>query len=158
MSTNHTPNRGNVYTNIIKRAEFRRWLRHRKFVRNVLSVMMASLFVASVWPIAFREPTVIAKPPATTTTTTTLVAPYIIAMWEKVAICETGGRWWRDAPTFDGGLGISRVNWQYYAPDHFPDAPHLASKEQQVYVARIIQAAGGVPNYIPDQAGGCHGW
>jgi len=93
-----------------------------------------------------------------TTTSTTLVAPYIIAMWEKVATCETGGRWWRNAPTFDGGLGISRVNWQYYAPDNFPDAPHLASKEQQVYVARIIQASGGVPNYVPDQAGGCHAW
>ena len=157
MSTNHTPNGGNINTHKFNRAEVRRWLRHRKTVRNALSVMMASLFVASVWPIAFREPRTVALP-APTTTTTTLVAPYIIAMWEKVAWCETHGHWWVNQPTFDGGLGISRVNWQTFAPDNFPDAPHLASKEQQVYVARKIQAWGGVPNYVPDQAGGCHAW
>ena len=87
-----------------------------------------------------------------------LVAPYIVKMWEKVAWCETHSHWWRDQPTFDGGLGISRVNWQYFAPDEFPDAPHLASKEQQVYVARAIQASAGIPNYIPDQGGQCHAW
>ena len=102
------------------------------------------------------ETTVVASP--TTTTSTTLVPRYIIAMWEKVATCETGGHWWVNQPTFDGGLGISRVNWQTFAPDNFPDAPHLASKEQQVYVARQIQAWGGVPNYVPDQAGECHAW
>ena len=96
------------------------------------------------------ETTVVASP--TTTTSTTLVPRYIIA------ICETGGHWWVNQPTFDGGLGISRVNWQTFAPDNFPDAPHLASKEQQVYVARQIQAWGGVPNYVPDQAGECHAW
>lgn len=93
-----------------------------------------------------------------TTTTTTLVPAYIVQMWEKVAWCETHGHWWINQPTFDGGLGISRVNWQHFAPDSFPDAPHLASKEQQVFVARKIQAWGGVPNYVPDQAGGCHAW
>lgn len=104
---------------------------------------------------------------ATTTTTITvpqpapvqhLVPPYIMAMWEKVAQCETGGHWWVNQPYYDGGLGISRRNWDYFAPDNFPDAPHLASKEQQVFVARKIQAWGGVPNYVPDQAGGCHAW
>lgn len=94
----------------------------------------------------------LAEPPAP------LVAPYIVRMWEKVAWCETHSHWWVNQPTFDGGLGISRVNWQTFAPSDFPDAPHLATKEQQVFVARKIQAWGGVPNYIPDQAGGCHAW
>ena len=130
---------------------------------------MTNLLVAVVTALAMYIPVSMSGegdkiPPTTvvalktTTTSTTLVAPYIIEMWEKVATCETGGRWWRNAPTFDGGLGISRVNWQYFAPDNFPDAPHLASKEQQVFVARQIQAWGGVPNYVPDQAGGCHAW
>lgn len=113
-------------------------------------------------PAGAGEPTTV----TTSVTTTTiakpkpapLVAPYIVAMWEKVAQCETGGRWWRNAPYYDGGLGISRRNWNYFAPEAFPDAPHLASKEQQVFVARKIQAWGGVPNYIPDQNGECHGW
>lgn len=81
-----------------------------------------------------------------------------MAKWEKVATCETGGHWWVNQPYYDGGLGISRRNWTYFAPADFPDAPHLASKEQQVYVARLIQKWGGVPEFIPDQDGQCRGW
>jgi hypothetical protein len=81
-----------------------------------------------------------------------------MAKWEKVATCETGGHWWVNQPYYDGGLGISRRNWTYFAPADFPDAPHLASKEQQVYVARLIQKWGGVPEFIPDQDGLCRGW
>lgn len=95
---------------------------------------------------------------AVSTTTTTLVPSEIMAKWNKVAWCETHGHWWRNMPTFDGGLGISRVNWQYYAPASFPDAPHLASPQQQVYVARIIQHAGGAGEYVPDQNGTCGRW
>ena len=95
---------------------------------------------------------------APSTTTTTLVSPEIMTKWNKVAWCETHGHWWRDMPTFDGGLGISRVNWQYYAPASFPDAPHLASPQQQVYVARLIQHAGGAGEYVPDQDGTCKKW
>ena len=87
-----------------------------------------------------------------------LVAPYIMTMWNKVAWCETHGQWHRDQPIFDGGLGISRVVWNEYGGQQFAPAPHLATPEQQVYVARAIQARAGVPNYIPDQAGGCHAW
>jgi hypothetical protein len=87
-----------------------------------------------------------------------LVAPYIMTMWNKVAWCETHGQWHRDQPTFDGGLGISRVNWNAYGGQDFASAPHFATPEEQVIVARRIQASAGVPNYIPDQNGGCHAW
>ena len=87
-----------------------------------------------------------------------LVAPYIMKMWNKVAWCETHGQWHRDMPTFDGGLGISRVVWAEYDGTDFAPAPHFASPEQQVLVAQRIQAAAGIPNYIPDQAGQCHAW
>ena len=90
--------------------------------------------------------------------TTHLVEPYIMKMWEKVAWCETHGQWHRDQPNFDGGLGISRVVWLEYRGDEFAPAPHLATPEEQVFIARRIQAMNGVPNYIPDQAGGCHKW
>lgn len=83
-----------------------------------------------------------------------LVAPYIMKMWNKVAWCETHGQWHRDMPLFDGGLGISRVVWLEYNGDDYAPAPHLATPEEQVLVARRIQGS----NYIPDQAGGCHAW
>jgi hypothetical protein len=87
-----------------------------------------------------------------------LVEPYIAAMWDKVAWCETHGQWHRDQPIFDGGLGISRHNWVYYGGRDFAEWPHLASREEQIVIARRIQSEAGVPNYIPDQAGGCHAW
>jgi hypothetical protein len=61
-------------------------------------------------------------------------------------------------PLFDGGLGISRVVWNEYGGTDFASAPHLATKEQQIVIARRIQARNGYPNYIPDQAGGCRAW
>jgi len=87
-----------------------------------------------------------------------LVEPYIVKMWEKVAWCETHGDWKRNMPLFDGGLGISRVVWIEYGGTDFAAAPHLATKVQQIAIARRIQAKAGMPNYIPDQAGECHAW
>ena len=53
------------------------------------------------------------------TTTTTLfppplVSPDIMAKWQKVAQCETGGNWHARGPLFSGGIGISEVNWEHY--------------------------------------------
>ena len=136
-------------------------------MRGVSVALSLALSVfAPVGSAAEVTPTTLNHAQSVTTSTTVpapkpvqhLVPPYIMAMWEKVATCETGGHWWVNQPYYDGGLGISRRNWDYFAPEEFPDAPHLASKEQQVFVARKIQAWGGVPNYVPDQAGGCHAW
>lgn len=108
------------------------------------------------------------KEVATTTTSTTsttvpvapapLVAPEIMAKWNKVAWCEQHGNWHFNGATFDGGLGIARYNWDKFRPDDFPLAAHLATPEQQVVVAQRIQAYGGYEGYVPDQDGSCRGW
>ena len=92
-----------------------------------------------------------------------LVAPYIMKMWEVTAHCESQGKWHQiyfGSHAYYGGIGIRNDVWiEYGGYETFgaPTAGH-ATPEQQVFIARRIQAAAGVPNYIPDQAGGCHAW
>ena len=121
---------------------------------RILAVVSAS--VAFCWgPSATSADS---APPTTTTTTTTLVSKTIMEKWYNVAWCETHGDWHRKQPRFDGGLGISRVNWVAYGGLYFAPAPHLATPEQQVWVAQQIQARNHFAGYIPDQDGYCHGW
>lgn len=92
-----------------------------------------------------------------------LVAPYIMKMWEKTAWCESHGNWSQihyGTYSYSGGIGIRNDVWNEYGGYEAFGAPTAghATKEQQVFIARRIQAAAGVPNYIPDQAGGCHAW
>ena len=91
-------------------------------------------------------------------TTTTLVPQVIMAKWYNVAWCETHGQWHRNEPVSDGGLGISRTNWAAYGGLSFAPAPHLATPEQQVYIAQVIQARNYVAGYVPDQDGNCRAW
>ena len=88
------------------------------------------------------------------TTTTTLVSPGVMAQWAKVAWCETHGNWQHQGNTFEGGLGIMAINWQYYGGTSY--APHAwqATPEQQVLIAVKIQ--NGLP--APDQNGNCAAW
>jgi resuscitation-promoting factor RpfB len=109
---------------------------------------------------------------ATTTTTTTtvkvvakapvapppLVSPAVMARWKRVAWCETHGQWYRNMPVADGGLGIHRASWNEAGGQRFAPAPHLATPEQQVYVAIRIQTNAGVGGYVPDQDGNCRAW
>ena len=73
------------------------------------------------------------------------------AAWEQVAMCEEGGDWSSDGPSFSGGLGISRANWDAYGGLDFAPEGAEASEDQQIMVAERIQPS------PPDQ-GGCSGW
>jgi Transglycosylase-like domain len=92
------------------------------------------------------------------TTTTTLVPASIMEKWNKVSWCETHSHWHHYGSRYDGGLGIATYNWAKFGGTQFAAAAHLATPEQQVVVARRIQAHGGVPEYVPDQNGSCSAW
>jgi hypothetical protein len=81
-----------------------------------------------------------------------LVPPAVMAQWTKVAICEEGGNWHVRGPRFSGGLGISNANWVIFGGRQFAPNAALATPEQQVVVARRIQA------YPPDQWGCTGSW
>jgi hypothetical protein len=137
------------------------WLlknRKMKFRSVYVSVLMVATLVFPTAKVVSAD----ASTPTTTTTvtqvTTTTVPPLVsetdMALWSKVAWCETHSNWQHQGWLYEGGLGILHSNWAYYGGYRF--APHawLATPEQQVWVAKRINAGFGVP----DQNGECHAW
>lgn len=112
--------------------------------------------------ILMSSPVLAPTPPARAESTPTISAE-VFAKWSKVAKCETNRNWGRKFTgplAYSGGLGIQNRNWLYYGGyEDFgaPTAGH-ATPIEQVIIARRIQAAAGVPNFVPDQDGRCRGW
>jgi len=88
---------------------------------------------------------------ATATGPVDTVTPGQRAAWERVALCEEGGDWNSNGPTFSGGLGISRANWRLYGAAEFAPSGAMATEDQQIMVAERIESS------PPDQRG-CRGW
>ena len=86
-----------------------------------------------------------------------VIAPEVMAKWEKVAQCETGSNWHIKGPIYSGGLGILETNWMAYGGWIY-GAEWAATKEAQVFIAIKIQAMNGFAGYVPDQNGCGHGW
>jgi hypothetical protein len=66
--------------------------------------------------------------------------------WDKLAQCESGGRWDTvdGAPNgYDGGLGICRGTWLAFGGGQFAPNAGLATREQQIIVGMRIYAAYG---------------
>lgn len=69
----------------------------------------------------------------------------IVAMWDRVAQCESTGHW--DANTgngYFGGLQMTLDFWRTYGGDEFAPRPDLATREQQIEVAERGRAARGL--------------
>ena len=87
-----------------------------------------------------------------------LVSHDIMTLWNRVAICETGGNWKMHGWKYSGGLGFRNDVWLEYGGGKYGRFANEATPEQQVLIARTIQARAGVPNFVPDQDGKCRGW
>jgi hypothetical protein len=127
-------------------------------------IVRTTLAITALFGIALsiQSPTPTPEPATSTvrstTTSTTLVSPAVMDQWRLVAQCETHQNWRFEGANWDGGLGISRTNWEFYGGRDFAPAPHFATPEEQVVIARRIQARAGVPDFVPDQDGTCRGW
>ena len=82
--------------------------------------------------------------------------PHIVAYgtladwhWDKLAECESGGRWDTVDPApngYDGGLGINRGTWRAFGGTEFAPNAGLATREQQIIVGmRIYDKLGWDP-------------
>jgi resuscitation-promoting factor RpfA len=61
--------------------------------------------------------------------------------WDNMAICESGGNWAADTGNgYYGGLQFSQSTWEAYGGTGNPAA---ASREQQIDIAKKVQAAQG---------------
>jgi len=67
--------------------------------------------------------------------------------WDKVAQCESGGRWdivSSGTPTYYGGLQFSLSTWQAYGGTQYAAYPNQATKQQQILIGEKVLAGQGV--------------
>jgi hypothetical protein len=67
-----------------------------------------------------------------------------VRTWNRIAHCESGGRWHINTGNgYFGGLQISKSTWNGYGGRKFARYPHGATKRQQIRVAERIRHGQG---------------
>src|SRR3954449_10454389 len=67
-----------------------------------------------------------------------------VATWDRLARCESGGRWHINTGNgYYGGLQISAGTWRAYGGRRFARLPSRASKLQQIQVGERIKRGQG---------------
>jgi hypothetical protein len=69
-------------------------------------------------------------------------------VWDALARCESNGRWSavrvvNAELAYHGGLQFHPRTWNAFRPDGFPDVASLATRDQQIRVAKRVLAAQG---------------
>jgi hypothetical protein len=84
-------------------------------------------------------------PPSTTTPSTSMPRPHTTApmvrpadgsVWDRLASCESNGRWHIFDSLHSGGLQFAYATWRQAGGTRFASMPHLASREQQIQIAK----------------------
>ncbi len=84
-----------------------------------------------------------------------LVSRLIMAMTERVHVCEEGGYGWHvNGPTYFGGLGWLWVTWQTYRRADFPRSMADATPAQQAWAMAHFARVYGWPDQDGCWAGG----
>jgi len=80
--------------------------------------------------------------PVVATTTTADAAS--VRTWNRIAHCESSGRWHINTGNgYYGGLQISKSTWNGYGGRKFARYPHGATKREQIRVAERIRHGQG---------------
>ena len=75
-------------------------------------------------------------------------APYLprrrTSVWDKVAQCESGGNWKINTGNgFYGGVQFAASTWKAYGGKTYASQAHLATKAEQIAIARRVLAGQG---------------
>lgn len=95
-------------------------------------------------PTPATEAVPLADPaPAPQQTVTTMAAePY--GVWDELAQCESGQNWSINTGNgFYGGLQFAPSTWTGFGGGQYAPSAHLATREQQIEIARKVQAVQG---------------
>lgn len=77
-------------------------------------------------------------------TVTTPADAASLRTWNRLARCESGGRWHINTHNgYYGGLQISAATWRGYHGRRFASLPHRATKREQIRVAERIRRGQG---------------
>ncbi|MFD0526194.1 transglycosylase family protein [Kitasatospora arboriphila] len=87
--------------------------------------------------------------PAVAGTATTATAATAAAVqgvdWDRIAACESGGRWHANTGNgYYGGLQFDRATWHTNGGTAYAARPDLATREQQIAVAEHLAAHRGL--------------
>lgn len=63
-------------------------------------------------------------------------------VWDALAECESNHRW-SIAGRYSGGLQINSGTWKVFGGREFAAQPYLATREEQIEIARRILDSGG---------------
>ena len=77
--------------------------------------------------------------------------------WDRVAACESSGRWDLNIGKHDGGLQFLDSTWDAYGGERFAPSANLASRTQQIAIAENVlrgQGIGAWPVCGPKGLGG----
>ncbi|MFD9124983.1 transglycosylase family protein [Kitasatospora sp. NPDC059571] len=65
--------------------------------------------------------------------------------WDRIAACESGGRWQADTGNgYYGGLQFDRATWRANGGTAYAPRPDLATRDQQIAVAERLAARRGL--------------
>ena len=63
------------------------------------------------------------------------------AVWDKLAECESGGRWdYNGSSGYDGGLQFLPSTWLAYGGDKYAQYAYQATREEQIDIAEKVRA------------------
>lgn len=65
------------------------------------------------------------------------------AVWQRMAVCETGGNWSMTGPRYSGGVGFANSTWNAFGGREYAPLAGQATKDQQIIVAERVRAAVG---------------
>lgn len=65
------------------------------------------------------------------------------SVWDRLAQCESGGRWDLNVGTYDGGLQFHPQTWNSWKKSSYPQYAWQATRAQQIDAASRLQAAYG---------------
>lgn len=65
------------------------------------------------------------------------------SVWDRLAACESGGRWSIYNPPYEGGLQFMHSTWVGYGGRQFAEHAHQATREEQIIVAERVLAGQG---------------
>ena len=100
----------------------------------------------TVAPTATVTATVVVPGPVRTVTVSRAKTrkPASGSVWDRLAQCESGGRWdYNGGSGYDGGLQFLPRTWTAYKPSGYPAYAWQASREQQIAVAVKVQSDQG---------------
>jgi hypothetical protein len=108
---------------------------------QIKTVPLQTETVSAVVPVADPPPS---EPPLATPPPPAPRSEPSDANFDRLARCESGGRWNLDTGNgYYGGLQFGPITWANFGGQQYASNAHLASRAQQIAVARRVQAARG---------------